>query len=53
MLNLPHPGLMITLGGYSGLLFLTAKCRDRALGVAFVFAFAGFIGYTLEPILNA
>ena len=24
-LNLPHPGLLLTLGGYFGLLFLTAK----------------------------
>ena len=24
-LNLPHPGLLLTLGGYFGLLFATAK----------------------------
>ena len=30
-LNLPHPGLLITLAGYFGLLFLTAKFRDRTL----------------------
>ncbi len=53
MLNLPHPGLLITLGGYFGFLFLTAKFRDRALGLAFVFALTGFMGYTLGPILNA
>jgi len=52
-MNLPHPGLMLTLGGYFGLLFLTAKFRDRALGLAFVFALTGFMGYTLGPILNA
>lgn len=52
-LNLPHPGLLLTLGGYFGLLFLTAKFRDRALGLAFVFALTGFMGYTLGPILNA
>jgi len=51
-LNLPHPGLMITLGGYFGLLFLTTKFRNRNLGVAFVFALTGFMGYTLGPILN-
>ncbi len=52
-LNLPHPGLLITLAGYFGLLFLTAKFRDSALGLAFVFALTGFMGYTLGPILNA
>ena len=52
-LNLPHPGLLLTLGGYFGLLFLTAKFRDSALGLAFVFALTGFMGYTLGPILNS
>ncbi len=51
-MNLPHPGLLLTLGGYFGLLFLTAKFRDDALGIAFVFALTGFMGYTLGPILN-
>ena len=52
-MNLPHPGLILTLVGYFGLLFLTARFRDRALGLAFVFALTGFMGYTLGPILNA
>ena len=52
-LNLPHPGLLLTLGGYFGLLFATAKFRDRTLGLAFVFALTGFMGYTLGPILNS
>jgi len=52
-LNLPHPGLLLTLGGYFGLLFLTTKFRDSSLGLAFVFALTGFMGYTLGPILNA
>ena len=52
-LNLPHPGLLLTLGGYFGLLFLTSKFRDTGLGIAFVFALTGFMGYTLGPILNA
>ena len=52
-LNLPHPGLILTLGGYFGLLFLTTKFRHRNLGIAFVFALTGFMGYTLGPILNA
>ena len=52
-LNLPHPGLIITLVGYLGLLFLTSKYRDTGLGIAFVFALTGFMGYTLGPILNS
>jgi modulator of FtsH protease len=52
-LQLPHPGLVLTLVGYFGLLFLTTKFRDRALGLVFVFALTGFMGYTLGPMLNA
>ena len=51
-LSLPHPGIIITLVGYFGLLFLTSKFRDQALGLAFVFALTGFMGYTLGPIIN-
>ena len=53
MLNLPHPGLLLTLGGYFGLLFATTKFRNSGLGLVFVFALTGFMGYTLGPILNA
>ena len=28
-LNLPHPGLLLTLAGYFGLLFLTTRFRNR------------------------
>ena len=52
-LKLPHPGLMLTLAGYFGLLYLTTKYRNRDLGIAFVFALTGFMGYTLGPILTA
>jgi modulator of FtsH protease len=52
-MNLPHPGLLLTLGGYFGLLFATTKFRNSGLGLAFVFALTGFMGYTLGPILNA
>ena len=52
-LNLPHPGLLLTLGGYFGLLFATTRFRNSSLGLAFVFALTGFMGYTLGPILNA
>ncbi len=52
-LNLPHPGLLLTLGGYFGLLFATTRFRNSGLGIAFVFALTGFMGYTLGPILNS
>jgi len=52
-LKLPHPGLLLTLGAYFGLLFLTTRFRNSALGLVCVFALTGFMGYTLGPILNA
>jgi modulator of FtsH protease len=51
-LRLPHPGLLLTMVGYFGLLFLVNKYRDRGLGVGLVFALTGFMGYTLGPVLN-
>ena len=51
--NLPHPGILLTLVGYFGLLFLTYRFRDSAKGLLAVFALTGFMGYTLGPILNA
>jgi len=52
-LKLPHPGLVLTLVGYFGLLYLTSRFRDQALGLVFVFALTGFMGYTLGPIVSA
>ena len=52
MLNLPPPGLIITLVGYFGLLFLVTKYRTSGAGVAWVFALTGFMGYTLGPIVG-
>ncbi len=53
MLGLPHPGILITLIGYFGLLFLVHKLANRPAGIAAVFALTGFMGYTLGPILAA
>ena len=52
-LDFPYPGIMITLIGYFGLLFLTVKLRNSVWGLASVFALTGFMGLTLGPILNA
>lgn len=51
-LNLPHPGMIITMVGYFGLLFLTTKFSNSAWGLLCVFALTGFMGLTLGPILN-
>ena len=51
--NLPHPGILLTLAGYFGLLYLTSRFRNQALGLVFVFGLTGFMGYTLGPVLNA
>lgn len=51
-LNLPHPGLILTLIGYFGLLFLTTKLRNSGWGLVSVFALTGFMGYTLGPIVS-
>jgi len=51
-LNLPHPGILITLVGYFGLLFLTTKLRNSAWGLVSIFALTGFMGLTLGPIIN-
>ena len=52
VMDLPHPGMVITLVTYFGLLFLTNRFSNSALGLVFVFALTGFMGMTLGPILN-
>lgn len=49
---LPSMGIIATLIGYFGLLFLTAKLRNSAWGIASVFALTGFMGLTLGPIIS-
>lgn len=53
VLGLPYPGLLLTLVGYFGLLFLVSKFQNSGLGLVFVFALTGFMGLTLGPLLNA
>ena len=50
-LRLPAPGLLLTLAGYFGLLFLTFRLRNSVWGLASVFALTGFMGYTLGPLI--
>jgi modulator of FtsH protease len=50
--NAPPLGFVITLVGYFGLFFLTARLRNSVWGLVSVFALTGFMGYTLGPILS-
>lgn len=45
-----NPLLMI--GGVYGLMFLTQALRNSAWGLLSTFAFTGFLGYTLGPLLS-
>jgi modulator of FtsH protease len=51
--NWPYPGVVITLVGYFGLLFLTMALRNSAWGILSVFALTGFMGLTFGPIINS
>jgi modulator of FtsH protease len=51
-LGLPHPGLMITLVAYFGLLYAVHKTANSAWGLLSVFLLTGFLGYTLGPIIG-
>ena len=51
-MNVPPLGILITLVGWFGLLFLTTRFRNSPLGLVFVFAFTGFMGFTVGPIVQ-
>ncbi|WP_133129758.1 Bax inhibitor-1/YccA family protein [Legionella yabuuchiae] len=48
----PVNPLLMIVGAY-GLMFLTHALRNSPMGLLSVFAFTGFLGYTLGPVLNA
>jgi len=52
LLQLPAPGFILTLLGFYGLMFLTHRLADRPIGILAAFAFTGFLGYCLGPILS-
>jgi modulator of FtsH protease len=52
VLQAPHPGMILTLVGYFGLLYAVHKLQNSAWALAAVFALTGFMGYTLGPILS-
>ena len=51
-LKLPHPGIIITLVGFFGLLFGITKMRNSVWAIPMVFTLTGFMGYTLGPIIS-
>lgn len=53
LMNLPYPGVILTLVGYFGLFFLVNRYQNSAWGLVWLFALTGFMGMTLGPILNA
>ena len=50
LLPMPTPG--ITIIGMFGLLFLAQALRNSKWGLSAVFAFTGFMGYALAPLLT-
>ena len=50
--NVSYVNPIITLVGFFGLYFLTMALRNSPLGILSIFAFTGFTGYTLGPVLN-
>ncbi|WP_295960851.1 Bax inhibitor-1/YccA family protein [Rhodoferax sp.] len=51
VLQAPAPGLVVMLVGMFGLLFAVHKLKNSGWAIPAVFAFTGFMGYTLGPIV--
>ncbi len=51
-LQLPAPGLVLTLVGYFCLLYAVFKLQNRGWALPAVFALTGFMGYSLGPLLT-
>lgn len=51
-MDAPYPGFIPVLIGFFGLLFIVHKTANSPWGLFWVFAFTGFMGYALGPILN-
>ena len=52
VMNMPFPGILVFLVGSFGLSYLTTRYSNSATGLIFIFAFTGFMGAMLGPILN-
>jgi len=51
-LKLPAPGLILSLIGSFGLLFLVHKVQNSPAAITAVFAFTGFMGYSIAPQIS-
>lgn len=51
-MGLPRPGIILTLVGFYGLLYLTNSLANSAMGIVATFALTGFMGYTIGPVLS-
>ncbi|WP_016955294.1 Bax inhibitor-1/YccA family protein [Catenovulum sp. SX2] len=51
-MNLPMPHWIVFLVGAYGLMFLVHKTANSSMGIVSCFAFTGFMGYTLGPMLS-
>ncbi|WP_394787560.1 Bax inhibitor-1/YccA family protein [Rhodoferax sp.] len=51
VLQAPSPGLIVMLVGSFGLLFAVHKLKNSGWAIPAVFAFTGFMGYTLGPVV--
>lgn len=47
-----NPGFLVLIVGMFGFYFLTISLRNSIWGIAAIFAYTGFMGYTLGPVLN-
>ncbi|WP_413722405.1 FtsH protease modulator YccA [Sodalis sp. RH24] len=52
LLQLPAPGLILMMVGFYGLMFLTYRLANSPAGIVAAFAFTGFLGYALGPLLS-
>ncbi len=52
MLHHARPMGLMVLPIYIGLLYMTQALRNSGWGIVSIFAFTGFMGYTLGPLLN-
>lgn len=50
--NVPPLNIFVLLVGMFGLYFLTIATRNSGWGLLSIFAYTGFMGYTLGPVLN-
>ncbi|HHJ20398.1 MAG TPA: Bax inhibitor-1/YccA family protein [Gammaproteobacteria bacterium] len=51
-INMPHLGMLVTLGGFFGLMFAVNKTQESAWGLFWVFMLTGFMGLTLGPLVS-